>query len=862
MNVFELSAMLILNKEAYDKGLEDAEEKAKGSGSKMSDALGAAVKLIKAGFIAAGAAAVKFGIDSANTGKSFESAMSQVVATMGYTVGDLNTAGSDASKAYESLKETAEYYGKTTAFTATEAAEALNYMALAGWNVETSQKELPTILNLAAAGNMELAEASDMVTDASSALGLSLDETNLMVDQMAKAASSSNTSVSQLGEAFLTVGATAKDVSGGTTEMATILGVLADNGIKGSEAGTHLRNILLAMNPTTNEAADAWKSLGINGYDANGNLRPLQDTILDLQKATEGMSSQEKTELFTKMFNKTDLASINALLATSAERYEELDGKISSAWYTNESMRKSLEAQGLSMETMASNMQALGVGMDDFTQLLAKSGGDAETFAQSLLECANEGTSYQDVVNALGGDLGDLSTAFQDVQGAAEAMAETQLDNLEGDITKLQSAVEGLQLQFFEFENGPARSLVQFLTQGISDITDGMKADGLSGAFQAFVNTFNTGFASVYNSLMTELPMFAQTGAETLRQIAGGLADSVPELLDKVMPMLEDLSANIRENAGVLIDAGLELILQLAQGLMDSLPTLLATVPDIVINIAGVINDNAPKIFAAAVQLIWTIVKGLFEALPYLVENFGKIIEAILAVWDAINWLDLGTKVINFIHEGMNKLFSKVPELLKSIGTKAHDKLKDIKWTELGKKVINFIKEGLQALIDSIPNKLKEIGDKAFDKFKNIKWLDLGKNIVNGIINGIENMAGTLFHTLENLASEALNKAKSFLGIESPSKVFRDQVGKFIPSGIAVGVERNADSLYNSLDDVMGSAVDRAAQFSFNPVGAVVSGTGNVKIGAQPYIIYLNNVMELDGKVLATTTNEVLGAMI
>lgn len=893
MNVFELSAMLILNKEAYDRGLKDAESSA--NNSKIGDVVGKIGTAVKTGFLAAGAAATKFATDSIQTGMEFDTAMSQVAATMGYTVADLNTAGSEAQKAYESLRETAEYYGKTTAFTATQAAEALNYMALAGWDVETSISELPTVLNLAAAGSMDLAAASDMVTDASSALGLDLHETNLMVDQMAKAASSSNTSVSQLGEAYLTVGATARDMAGGTLEMSSVLGVLADNGIKGSEAGTHLRNILLRLNPSTKESANAWKLLGISAYDSYGRLRPLKDTLADLREALKDMSDQDRSTFITAMFKETDLAAVNALLNTSAERFDELDNKIASAWYTNESLRQSLNDQGLSLEDMAQKVKALGIGVGDFNYYLGRSGGSAEEFAEALLEWADDGVTYEQVVEALGGDLDNLDIAFSNVQGAAEAMAETQLDNLQGDMIKLSSATEGLRIAFSELSDGPLRTFVQFFTEGISQITEGLKEGGITGAFQAFVDVFGMGmsqlgdglmsfttkalnelpnalsnaasiggqmFTTIFNGLMTAIPQFASAGAAALNQIASGLSTAIPNLLAMVLPMLQSLTENIRTNAGVLIDAGINLILQLVQGLMNGLPELIAYVPDIVINICGVINDNAPKLIIAAGKLILMIIQGLIEALPSLLANFGKIIEMLIAMWDAINWLNLGTKVIEFIANGIKSLATKVPQLLKSIGTTAHDALKNIKWLELGKSVIDFIKNGLQQLFKSIPDKLKEIGKSAFDAFKNINWLDLGKNIVNGIIDGIGLMASKLFETLENLASNALTKAKEFLGIESPSKEFRDKVGKFIPMGIGVGIEKNANSVYDSLDGVLGEATKQARNYSISPIDAVMSATAGIRAAAQPYIIYLNNVMELDGKVVASTANEVLGAMV
>lgn len=191
INAFELFATLGLDASEFEKGLKNAEAMGKNLGSAMQ----------KAGTVMAGATAgiVAFAGSSVNAGKDFDSAMSQVAATMGKTVDEI-----------ENLRDFAKQMGSTTAFSATQSAEALNYMALAGYDAETSMSMLPNVLNLASAGGMDLARASDMVTDAQSALGLTLQQTTEMVDIMAKTSSSTNTSVEQLGDAFLTVGGLAK----------------------------------------------------------------------------------------------------------------------------------------------------------------------------------------------------------------------------------------------------------------------------------------------------------------------------------------------------------------------------------------------------------------------------------------------------------------------------------------------------------------------------------------------------------------------------------------------------------------------------------------------------------------------------
>ena len=232
---------------ADTSGLESGVSKSKG----LIGGIGSVVAGATAAIAGATAAVGAFAASSVSVGMSFDSSMSQVAATMGTTTDQIGE-----------LRDFALEMGSKTAFSATQAAEALNYMALAGYDADTSMSMLPNVLNLAAAGNMELATASDMVTDAQSALGLSLEETTELVDMMAKTSSKSNTSVQQLGDAILTIGGTAKTLAGGTTELNTALGILADNGIKGSEGGTKLRNVILSLSSPTDKAAQMLEQLG------------------------------------------------------------------------------------------------------------------------------------------------------------------------------------------------------------------------------------------------------------------------------------------------------------------------------------------------------------------------------------------------------------------------------------------------------------------------------------------------------------------------------------------------------------------------------------------------------------------------
>lgn len=282
-----------------------------------------------------GAAAVK-------TTADFDSAMSQVYATMGDKAQKMVEYNGKTISSMQALREYAQKMGAETKFSASEAADALNYMALAGYDAETSMAMLPNVLNLAAAGNMELATASDMVTDTQTAFGISLDRTTQMVDEMAKAASTGNTSVEQLGEAFLTVGGLAQELNGGmiqlsdgtmaevdnVQELEIALTAMANAGIKGSEAGTHMRNMLLKLSSPTEDGYKAFQKLGVSVYDTEGNMRSLNDIFKDLNVSFESLTQEEKLQAISDIFNTRDTAAAEAILSAIGEDWNTIGEEI------------------------------------------------------------------------------------------------------------------------------------------------------------------------------------------------------------------------------------------------------------------------------------------------------------------------------------------------------------------------------------------------------------------------------------------------------------------------------------------------------------------------------------------------------
>ena len=323
-----------------DKGVQTEAEQAgqragdsfgKGAGTMEQVWIGAARRIGEALVNLVGSAAKSVGnllVGSVKTGMDFDAAMSQVAATLGYTTEQLHDSTTQEAQDFQALRDFALEMGKTTAFTAQQSAEALNYMALAGYDAATSMEMLPTVLNLAAAGGMDLARASDAVTDIQSAFGLTIEETVALVDQMAKTSQRTNTSVSQLSEAMLTVGGAASYMRGGTAEVAEVLGIMASAGIKGAEGGTHLRNMLLRLAAPTEKGAQALEDVGVAIFDAEGKMRSFSEIMPELSKALDGLTDEEKLNFFDTVFNVRDIAAANALLGASADTWERLGNEI------------------------------------------------------------------------------------------------------------------------------------------------------------------------------------------------------------------------------------------------------------------------------------------------------------------------------------------------------------------------------------------------------------------------------------------------------------------------------------------------------------------------------------------------------
>lgn len=303
-------------------------------------------------------------------------------------------------------------------------------------------------------------------------------------------------------------------------------------------------------------------------------------------------------------------------------------------------------------------------------------------------------------------------------------------------------------------------------------------------------------------------------GTSFMDNLAKGITNGTQQFISKGLSALTNFTANLRSNAGKLVDSGLQLMLNLAKGIANAMPDIIKNVPEIVINIAGVINDNAPKILVAGVKLIAILIKGLIQSIPTLIASIPKIIMAIVSVFAAYDWLSLGKSLIvgikngimgaksnavnaiknvySSLVNGIKNLPSKLKEIgtngVKNVGSGITGKLSTVKTA--ARKIITYAVNGIKGLPSSLATKAKNAVVKMKDKFTKVDWLSVGKNIVKGIAKGIGDFAWILVDKMTSLARKAFDSVTSFFGIHSPSRLMRDKVGKMLPAGISVGLER------------------------------------------------------------------------
>ena len=773
---------------------------------------------LTAPILGAGAAAVK-------TTADFDKSMSQVKAVSGATGDD-----------FDALRNKAREMGATTKFSASDAADAMNYMAMAGWKTNDMLSGISGIMDLAAASGEDLGTTSDIVTDALTAFGKSANDSGHLADIMAAASSNANTNVSMLGESFKYVAPLAGAMNYSMEDTSVALGLMANAGIKASQGGTSLRTVLTNMLNPTDEMAKAMDDLGISLQNEDGSMKSLHDVMVELRSGFGSLKvSQEDFE--------EGIGALDAALANGEITQEEYNAQVDD-W-----INKTFTAE----DALKAQTAATLAGKTGLSGLLA-------------------------IVNASEEDFDKLTNAVNNSEGAAHDMAVTMQDNLAGQLEILKSGLQELAISFGDIMMPAIRGFADYVTGLVEKLNNldenqkqiiltigmviaavgplllviGTVISSVAGLIKNFY-TISEAITKVKSGFALLQPAIAGISAPVLAIIAvigllvaafitlwntnENFRKKIIEIFNQIKKTIADFSAEFKKRFELLkpiLNAFINFFKNAWNQFCNFLAPIFINVFNLISNnlksfldiIIGVLDifigiftgdwekvwDGVEKVFTS----IWDMIVNTFETVSDTIESIASgLFDVVSGFFNSLN--DLFSNVISSIISAVANWASEMSSKAYSIGS---DFVNGI--TNFLSQLPTWFSNTFSDIINNLYNWASSMGqagsDAASDLFNSVvnglsslpdaMW-DIGTNIVEGVWNGIVDAKGHFLDNVWDFFVGIVDSVKNALGIGSPSKVFAKEVGDNIPSGAEMGIRRSMPAMIkNTIKDFNGMVDD------------------------------------------------------
>lgn len=471
-------------------------------------------------------------------------------------------------------------------------------------------------------------------------------------------------------------------------------------------------------------------------------------------------------------------------------------------------------------------------------------GVNEDKFQESLDACTSEQERQALITKTLNGLYSEAAAKYKTLNGdildARKATAElTQATAdmgaaFEPAVTAGKQALAGLLKEIT-----PA---IQLIGGGLSGAMTGTAgaAEQMKRGFAGLWDTLMTGAGEAIKGIAAALgkgitegvPKLTAAASEMINTIGQGLVTGIPNFANKALDLINGFADMLTANLPTLIQTGISFVTNLAQGLVNALPDFIAKAPEIISKFANLINDNMPKILAVAVNIIVTLVKGLISAIPTLVANIPKIITAIVDVWSAFNWAQLGKNAIGFLRDGITSMIGAV----KTAGTNILNTVKGAiqalpgNLKTIATNAMTNFKGAISGAVTSVWNAAKGVLDSVVGVFKDAptKLLQAGKDLITGFWNGISEMGGWIANKVSDFFGGIVDNVKALLGIHSPSTVFAE-IGGNMAAGVGVGFDENMGSTTSEMQSAIGGAGALTAQEAINAVNnGIISNIGQL----------------------------------
>lgn len=393
------------------------------------------------------------------------------------------------------------------------------------------------------------------------------------------------------------------------------------------------------------------------------------------------------------------------------------------------------------------------------------------------------GTTAKEASETISGSIATAKGAFDNFlngTGSPDALAESFITAGKNILRGLGEIVPRLLQTLPEVKNLIQENLVKSLS-----------GDNLQKVVESGKNLA----VSVVRGITENTPIFIQKGYELLSDFVDGFVKAIPNALPKILDFIQGIGDKLAEVAPVMIQKGFELLQKLVEGIVTAVPILIARVPEIISTFANIINDNFPTILMKGVQLLGQLVMGLIQAIPTLIANIPKIIRAIVDTLMAFQWLNLGRNIIKFLGDGIGAMKDFVVKKGFEVLTGLKNTLMNLPsaLANIGKSAMHGLGNTISGLVSYVKTAALKIVSGIESAILTLpgKMLSIGKNIVQGLWDGISDMTGWVISKIQGFGESVLGGIKDFFGIKSPSRLMRDEVGKYMAQGVGVGFEKN-----------------------------------------------------------------------
>lgn len=750
------------------------------------------------------------GVAAVKTAADFDSAMSQVAAVSGAT-----------GKDFDALRNKAREMGAKTKFSATEAAEAMNYMAMAGWKTEDMLDGIEGVMNLAAASGEDLATTSDIVTDALTAFGLSAKDSGHFADILATASSNANTNVSMMGETFKYCAPIAGALGFSAEDTAEAIGLMANAGIKSSQAGTALRTI---MNNLAGDVKISGKAIGdvtIATTNADGSMRDLSDILADCRSAFGNLTESEKAQAAESLVGKNAMSGFLALMNAGQGDIDKLSSAIDNCDGSAEKMAMTMQDNLAGQLTiLKSQLQKLAISFGDILMpairsivsklqgFVDKLNGMDEGTKRTIVTIALLVASIGPLLVIIGTAISKIGVAIQGFVKLANGISKLKIaiQGGTGVLGKLGAALGGISAPVLAVVAVIAVLVAAFVhlwktNEGFRDAIIGTWnriKDTISGFCQGIVDRLNAlgfQFTDIVDVLKTVWNGFCQVLAPIFEGVFNNIANILSTVTSVITGILDVFIGIFTGNWS-----------QAWTGVKEIFSSIWNGISSFFTNILNVIKGVADVVlgwFGTSWNEVWTNIKTFFEGIWNGIATFFT------TIWETLkNVVTVGIMAIGSI---LSAAFDIITLPFRFIWENCKEIIISV-WDAIKSKVTTVI-HAVASVISTVMNAIKTVFSTVWNAIKTVVTTVVNaiKSVVTTVFNAIKNTATTVWNAIKNAVTTPVNAIKS-----SVTTVFNSV--KSTVSSIFNGIKSTATSVWNGIK----SAITTPIEATKNKVKSVV----------------------------------------